>query len=200
LDQVYPVEGLKSFALAGKYRLRYPGEWLFDLSVATSKEAERERPTFRLRRAIVPDAAFGPPGGGLATAPKLENLSIVAQPVRMTEGLEELLGDPRAAFERLVRNALAPEGSDKTVEIIFAGQRQGEFSMVYEFEYVLTKPSKDGLARLHTWSAVTLGRASSAQAATRQLYTMTIVAPESGLTWERRQLFETSWRSFDAAP
>ncbi|CAE7750760.1 PPD7, partial [Symbiodinium sp. CCMP2456] len=108
LDEVYPVEGLKTYRQRGRYRLRYPGEWLFDQSVAFSKQAAIELPTLRQKKRIVPDAAFGPAGGGLATTATAQNLSVVVQPVK-AQRLEDLMGEPEEAFRKFAAETLAAE-------------------------------------------------------------------------------------------
>ena len=115
LDQVYEVEGLKSYRRDGRYTLRYPGAYLFDQSVAFSQQAAREMKSVKSKRSVIPDAAFGPPGGGLASQVNNENLSVVVQPIPPDGSLEDLLGEPREAFEKLVRQKLAPEGTDRQV-------------------------------------------------------------------------------------
>mmetsp|Transcript_123324 Transcript_123324/g.343448 ORF Transcript_123324/g.343448 Transcript_123324/m.343448 type:complete len:374 (+) Transcript_123324:42-1163(+) len=199
LDRIYEVGGLKSFVQPGKYSLRYPGTWLFDQSVAFLQQAERERPTFWERRAIIPDAAFGPPGGGLAPAAQTESLSVIVQPVQGSGGLEDILGEPQQAFQKLVSQALAPAGSSTSVELIGARQRSDGGGDAYEFEYSLTKGSGQARMAFRAWSTVALGQ-KLPNPASRALYTLTLVAPEVSLTPERRRIFEDSWHSFEVQP
>eukprot|EP00439_Symbiodinium_sp_Y106_P031825 s2677_g3.t2 len=152
LDEVYPVEGLKTYCQRGRYRLRYPGEWLFDQSVAFSKQAAIELPTLRQKKRIVPDAAFGPAGGGLATTATAQNLSVVVQPVK-AQRLEDLMGEPEEAFRKLAAETLAAEGSGRTAQLLSA-ERSARGS--YELEYVVTYPDKEGSVDVHCWSVVAL--------------------------------------------
>jgi len=200
LDQVYEVGGLKSFRRPGKYELRYPGQWIFDQSVAFSQQAGIEM-SLRKRRAIIPDAAFGPPGGGVASEAKRENLSVVVQPIPAPGLLEDILGNPEQAFQRLVREKLAPEGSGRSVELLSAGRRPGRTSQAgaFEFEYLVVRTLQEGKAVFHTWSAVAIGQGEPG-ATSRPLYTMTLVAPEASLTPERQRVFTEAWRSFEVEP
>ena len=75
LDEIYPVSGLKAFRQRGRYHLRYPGDWLGDESIAFSKQAAAETPTLRQRKRIVPDAAFGSAGAGIAPVDSTESFS-----------------------------------------------------------------------------------------------------------------------------
>jgi len=200
-DRIYEVEGLKTFVQPGQYQLRYPGTWLFDQSVAFSQQAAREVPTYRQRRSIIPDAAFGPPGGGIRPATELENLSVVIQPAQPGIGLGQLLGEPRAALQKLAVETLAPQGSGRSIEVVSAEQRNGASAkaQIYEFEYVLTKTTSQGPAVLHTWSSITLG-SNKEKPGSQLLYTMTLVAPEASLTPDRKKLFVKSWQSFEPEP
>ncbi|CAE7225028.1 PPD7 [Symbiodinium necroappetens] len=189
LDEVYPVEGLKTYRQRGRYRLRYPGEWLFDQSVAFSKQAAIELPTLRQKKRIVPDAAFGPAGGGLATTATAQNLSVVVQPVK-AQRLEDLMGEPEEAFRKFAAETFAAEGSGRTAQLLGA-ERSARGS--YELEYVVTYPDQEGTVDVHCWSVVALASSTPFSA----LYTMTLVSPERMLTQATRDLFRESWHSFE---
>ena len=89
LDEIYPVGGLKAFRQKGRYHLRYPGDWLGDESIAFSKQAAAETPTLRQRKRIIPDAAFGPAGAGIAPVDRAQSLSVIVQLV-LSESLQLL--------------------------------------------------------------------------------------------------------------
>lgn len=183
LDQIYPVNGLKAYRARGKYHLRYPGDWLGDKSVAFSRQATIE--TLRQQKRVVPDAAFGPAGTSMAPAERAQSLSVVSQPVA-SESLEDMLGDPQAAFAGLSKETLASAGQS---ELLLAQTSHGK----YEFEYLVTLQGEKGPFCIHCWSTVALkaGRQAS------ELYLMTLVVPELMLTPERQQIYDKVWHSFE---
>lgn len=214
LDAFYPVESLRSFKREGKYSLRYPDGWPFDPRVQYLQQvekAEREgspdvltlkssrRSTSRALPRLIPDAAFRPPGGG----PTTDSLAVVVRPV-VAGNLDEVLGEPAGALERLaVLAAGTPVGAGApregaaagAAEVLVAGRRSSGADAAYEFEYIL--PAEGASPRMHVWSVVTLGSARLGGAgASRPLYTMTLVVPESGLTPARRRVMTASWQSF----
>ncbi|CAJ1348730.1 unnamed protein product [Effrenium voratum] len=188
LDQVYPVSGLKSFRQAGRYRLRYPGDWLQDQSIAFSKQAQMERPTLRQKKRIIPDAAFGPAGGGLASPDTAQNLSVVVQAVQ-TQDLQALLGEPREAFQRLSAETFAPDNSCRSAELLSA---QLSAKNYYELEYRVSLAGSEGPV-IHCWSLVAL-RPSNRFG---ELYTMTLVVPEREVTSANRHIYDMVWHSFE---
>ena len=186
LDEIYPVNGLKAFRQRGRYRLRYPGDWLGDESIAFSKQAAAETPTLRQRKRIIPDMAFGPAGAGIAPLDKAQSLSVIVQSVP-AESLQLLLGDPASAFARLSKETFATSGQD--IELLSA-ERDDE---KYDFEYLVNVETKKGPVRIHCWSTVALRKSKKSN----ELYTMTLVVPEQMLTAENRQIFDQVWHSFE---
>ena len=189
LDQIYPVEGLKAFRESGRYQLRYPGDWLGDVSIAFSKQAAAETPTLRQKKRIIPDAAFGPAGAGIASIDRAQSLSVVSQPVR-SESLESLLGEPLDAFARLSEETFASSQFGQSTELLLAQKEKEK----YEFEYLVNVDTKKGAVRIHCWSSVAVKTRASASS---RLYTMTLVVPEQMLTAESLPLFNRVWHSFE---
>ncbi len=188
LDEIYPVNGLKAFRQKGRYHLQYPGDWLGDESIAFSKQAAAETPTLRQRKRIIPDAAFGPAGGGIAPVDKAQSLSVIVQSVA-SESLQLLLGDPPDAFARLSKETFTSAQFGQSAELLSAQQADGK----YGFEYLVRLDSKKGPVCIHCWSVVALRRSLSSG----ELYTMTLVVPDQMLTSGNKEMFNQVWRSFE---
>ncbi|CAL1139819.1 unnamed protein product [Cladocopium goreaui] len=187
LDSLYAVDGLKT-AYEEQYQARYPSTWLLDQRVALLK-ARQSSPDDLLgvstrRRAAVegvaPDNAWGPPGGGDRNLKKRENLSVVKQTLppksqasREPQEISEILGEPQASLERLLRESIAPEGSKKEVEAISAEKIQKGGNTYYEYQWKTTFPS--GVA-LRSYSSCSLGLPDAN--GNRNLFTLTLVIPE----------------------
>eukprot|EP00438_Fugacium_kawagutii_P007425 Skav210434 [mRNA] locus=scaffold1297:47384:48091:+ [translate_table: standard] len=184
LDEIYPVNGLKAFRQRGRYRLRYPGDWLGDESIAFSKQAAVETPTLRQKKRIIPDAAFGPAGAGIASVDKAQSLSVIVQSVP-SKSLKLLLGEPVSAFTRLSEETFSAAQFGQSTELLVAEQ-DGE---KYGFEYLVNIETKKGPVCVHCWSAVALREG--------ELYTMTLVVPEQMLTLENKEIFKQVWHSFE---
>ena len=188
LDEIYPVNGLKAFRQKGRYHLQYPGDWLGDESIAFSKQAAAETPTLRQRKRIIPDAAFGPGGGGIAPVDKAQSLSVIVQSVP-SESLQLLLGDPPDAFARLSKETFTSAQFGQSTELLLAQQADGK----YGFEYLVRLDSKKGPVCIHCWSVVALRRSPSSG----ELYTMTLVVPDQMWTSGNKEMFHQVWRSFE---
>jgi hypothetical protein len=189
LDEIYPVSGLKAFRQRGRYHLRYPGDWLGDESIAFSKQAAAETPTLRQRKRIVPDAAFGSAGAGIAPVDRAQSLSVIVQPVP-SESLQLLLGDPENAFVRLSKETFTAAQFGQSTELLSTWQ-DGE---KYGFQYLVSVETKKGPVCIHCWSTVAL---RNSERSSSELYTMTLVVPEQMLTSENRQIFDQVWHSFE---
>lgn len=189
MDEIYPVNGLKAFRQRGRYHLRYPGDWLGDESVAFSKQAAAETPTLRQRKRIIPDAAFGPAGAGIAPVDRAQSLSVIVQPVP-SESLQLLLGDPENAFVRLSKETFTATQFGQSTELL-STEQDGE---KYCFQYLVNVETKKGPVCIHCWSTVALRNSERSRS---ELYTMTLVVPEQMLTSENRQIFDQVWHSFE---
>ncbi|CAJ1457475.1 unnamed protein product [Effrenium voratum] len=186
LDSLYAVDGLKTY-YDEQYQARFPSEWLFDQRVALIK-ARQSSPDDMLgfsrqkagstAQGVVPDAAWGPAGGGDRNLKKRENLSVVKQvlppkPSGEPQEITEILGDPQASLDRLLRETIAPEGSKKTVEAISAAQVERASHTYYEYQWRSTFPSG---VQLRSYSGCSLGPADAR--GSRSLLTLTLVLPE----------------------
>lgn len=70
-----------------------------------------------------------------------ENVSVVMSPVPSNQTLTEL-GTPTEVGYKLGKNALAPEGSNRTAELVNAEQTQGEDGKTYYLlEYLVNFPN-----------------------------------------------------------
>ncbi|CAK9085845.1 PsbP domain-containing protein 7 [Durusdinium trenchii] len=185
LDSLYAVDGLKT-AYEDQYQARYPSTWLLDQRVALLK-ARQSSPDDLLGiskrsampEGVVPDNAWGPPGGGDRSLKKRENLSVVKQilPPKapgQPQEISEILGEPSASLERLLRETIAPEGSKKTVEALMARRLEKAGNTYYEYQWRTTFPS--GVS-LRSYSSCSLGPPDARQ--NRQLYTLTLVLPDA---------------------
>lgn len=187
LDGLYPVDGLLAY-YDEEYQVHFPKNWLFDQRVAFAK-FQGSSPEFSMRnkagqRALVPDSAWGPAGGGQVPKEDRENLSVVKQllPPKAPgepQELNEILGDPQASLQRLLSESLAPAGSKRQAEPLRAArlvksQGSGAGSNVY-YEYEWRTTFDAGYA-MRSFSSVALGLPDAM--ARRYLYTLTAVLPD----------------------
>jgi len=193
LDSIYAVDGLKGY-YEPQYQLRYPSTWLFDQRVALAKFGQLDgglmtlsgpRGASKLPGGVLPDAAWGPAGGGQRPAKERENLSVVKQ--LLPPGLasmEDVLGEPEASLEKLLRETIAPAGSKRTVEPLRAvrtrragpgaeGSASAAANVYYEYEW---RTRFDAGFALRTYSSAALGPPDAQ--GRRFLYTLTMVVPE----------------------
>lgn len=70
-----------------------------------------------------------------------ENVSVVISPVPEGKSLPEL-GTPSEVGYKLAKNALAPEGSGRTAELVNAEQVESKGKIYYKLEYLITLPNK----------------------------------------------------------
>ncbi|CAE6973647.1 unnamed protein product [Symbiodinium natans] len=188
LDSIYAVDGLKAY-YEEQYQARYPSTWLFDQRVALLKAGQmssddmlgvsrRGRPG-AAPQGVGPDAAWGPAGGGDRALKSRENLSVVKQRLPpkapgQPPQISEILGDPEASLERLLKETIAPEGSKKTAEALKAVKAERAGNTYYEYQWRTTFPSG---AELRSFSSCALGPAD--RRGYRNLYTLTAVLPET---------------------
>ncbi|CAE7913068.1 unnamed protein product [Symbiodinium necroappetens] len=128
---------------------------------------------------VGPDAAWGPAGGGDRGLKSRENLSVVKQTLPpkapgQPQQISEILGDPEASLERLLKETIAPEGAKKTAEALNAIKVERAGNTYYEYQWRTTFPSG---AKLRSFSSCALGPAD--RRGNRNLYTLTAVLPES---------------------
>eukprot|EP00439_Symbiodinium_sp_Y106_P069448 s1812_g11.t4 len=188
LDSIYAVDGLKAY-YEEQYQARFPSTWLFDQRVALLKAGQmssddmlgmsrRARPG-AAPQGVGPDAAWGPAGGGDRGLKSRENLSVVKQTLPpkapgQPQQISEILGDPEASLERLLKETIAPEGAKKTAEALNAIKVERAGNIYYEYQWRTTFPSG---AKLRSFSSCALGPAD--RRGNRNLYTLTAVLPES---------------------
>ena len=109
--------GLKSFVdTKDGYQFSYPNGWL------------------QVKVANGPDVVFH----DLIEA--TENVSVVISPVPGGKNLTEL-GTPTEIGYKLQKNALAPEGSGRTAELVNAQQKEFKDKKYYLLEYVIQLPN-----------------------------------------------------------
>lgn len=202
LDTYYPRGDYKRVRSgANGYTMLIPKEWVADTSLALAKAtrnagsldfAMATKPSSTplsslssslrsVRNALLPDAAFGPPGrnrgpkdgtGGLDNT----NVSVlVANLPDPTFSLATTLGTPAVAATTLLQRSLAPPGSGRVATLVDAyadEQRHG----LYQLEYVVDRGestrSPDSRARRRAISVLAVSEDRT------KLFTMTVVAPE----------------------
>ena len=122
--------------------------------------------------ATLPDAAYGPPGRlnqkGVSESGDT-NVSIIVTPNLSGFSLQDTLGSPESAAEKLLRLSIAPEGSGRVATLITAIDDTSRG--VYQFEYILDRGSKG--PPLRNISVVAASRIGD------KLFTMTVVAPQT---------------------
>jgi len=194
LDALYAVEGLRGY-YADEYEVHYPSEWLQDQTVQLAKMGQSDPAGGRVYSSragsgstgkLVPDVAFGPPGGGQRAAKERESMSVVKQPIPSARGrpleLAEVLGDPAASLQKLLAEKIAPAGSGRSAEALRAARvsRQGGAAKArneyYEYEWRTTF-ERAGSQQRRTYSSAALGPPDAQ--GTRTLYTLTAVVPEA---------------------
>jgi photosystem II oxygen-evolving enhancer protein 2 len=83
-----------------------------------------------------------------------ENVSVIISQVPGGKSLTEL-GTPGEVGYKLGKSALAPEGSDRTAELVNAEQRQIQGKEYYKLEYLVTLPNKK---KRHNLAVVSVSR------------------------------------------
>ena len=173
LDVLFPVGGLKRYVDPGRsYEFNYPKAWLADQALSLPRpgtvrqlDGELVPRAARRDRKTQLDSAFGPPGGD-----RTENVSVLR--VRLNPGLNfvGMLGEPRAAAQRLLDTSIAPAGSGKAATLEAARLRADG---VLQFEYTVRFAEGTPMA----------GKVIRNQAVvaynprTGELFTLTVLAP-----------------------
>jgi len=190
LDVVYPVGGFKRYISKGDYEFIYPGNWVEDYAVAVADGAERAgRLDYSMKKpvkqAIGPQVAFGRPG---RDSP--ENLSVIKSDIHTPAGfsLESSLGSPLDAGERLLRTAIAPDGSGRSARLIGASDRDA--GRYYVFEYIVKGRDRKGQEFENHNLSVVAGRQGD-----NSLFTFTMLSPEN-LWAKNRERFWVAAESF----
>ncbi len=113
-----------------------------------------------------------------------ENVSVVMSPVPSNQTLTEL-GTPTEVGYKLGKNALAPEGSNRTAELVNAEQTQGEDGKTYYFlEYLVKFPNN---RERHNLASVAVSRG--------KLFTFNASVPQR--RWNRmKRMIQDSVGSF----
>jgi hypothetical protein len=167
IDELYSINGFnRYYDETDRYELLYPADWLKDRSLVIAEARDRETPTdIRNRRSqrIRPDVAYGPSQGD-----GKENLSVIKNSVLPGFSLAGTLGEPRAAAEKLLREAIATPESGKVASLIDAYEVSNKGAPVYIFELSVQK-GEDFYQ--HSLTAI----ASRGN----ELYTLTFVCPEN---------------------
>lgn len=112
-----------------------------------------------------------------------ENISVVISPVPGNKSLTDL-GSPTEIGYKLGKNALAPEGSGRTAELVDAAEREVDGTKYYKLEYNIRLPNKK---QRHNLASVAVSRG--------KLFTLN--ASVSERRWPRvKRLIEESVNSF----
>lgn len=191
LDQLYAVDGVRAY-YGDEYEARFPSGWLLDQRVAMAKfGAGGASPDDYFRSGQkprsptagkLPDAAWGPAGGGDKPLRERENLSVLkqllaARPGKKAVDITEVLGEPEASLDKLLRETIAPPGGKKTAERIKAKRVskywRGTENVYYEYEWRTQFQDKFAL---RTFSSAAVGPPD--ERGNRYLYTLTAVVPE----------------------
>lgn len=189
LDSIYAVEGLRGY-YTDEYSLRYPSTWLFDQRIALAKFGQTDpgapllssngRRNLPARAGVLPDAAWGPAGGGQRPAKERENLSVVRQllppkPDGSPVELQETLGPPEESLQKLLIEKIAPGGTKRSAEALRAAVvRKASGNVHYEYEW---RTRFDAGFALRSYSSVAVGAPNEKNQ--RILYTLTAVLPEA---------------------
>lgn len=112
-----------------------------------------------------------------------ENVSVVISPVPGNKPLADL-GSPTEIGYKLAKNALAPEGSGRTAELIDAAEREVDGKKYYKLEYNIKLPNN---TQRHDLASVAVGHG--------KLFTFNASVSEK--RWLRvKRLIEESVNSF----
>ncbi|BAZ26073.1 photosystem II oxygen evolving complex protein PsbP [Kalymmatonema gypsitolerans NIES-4073] len=112
-----------------------------------------------------------------------ENISVVISPVPEGKTLKEL-GTPGEVGYKLGKNALAPEGSGRTAELVNAAERESNGKTYYLLEYTISLPKNQ---QRHNLASVAVSRG--------KVFTFNASIPER--RWGRvKRLIEESLESF----
>ncbi|MCX7594580.1 MAG: photosystem II reaction center PsbP [Fischerella sp.] len=112
-----------------------------------------------------------------------ENISVVISPVPEGKTLTEL-GTAGEIGYKLGKNALAPEGSGRTAELVNAEQRESNGKTYYKLEYLITLPNNQ---KRHNLASVVTSRG--------KLFTFNASIPEK--RWRKvKGMIEESVDSF----
>jgi photosystem II oxygen-evolving enhancer protein 2 len=108
-----------------------------------------------------------------------ENVSVVVSPVPEGKTLAEL-GTPTDVGYKLGKNALAPEGSGRTAELVNAEQREGNGKTYYLLEYAIKLPNNQ---QRHNLASVTVSHG--------KLFTFNASIPERRWSKVKRMIEDT---------
>jgi photosystem II oxygen-evolving enhancer protein 2 len=112
-----------------------------------------------------------------------ENISVIVSPVPEGKTLSEL-GTPGEVGYKLGKNALAPEGSGRTAELVNAAVREVGGKQYYRLEYLVTLASKQ---ERHNVASVSVSRG--------KLFTFNASIPEK--RWSKvKRIIEEAANSF----
>eukprot|EP00607_Mallomonas_marina_P010267 CAMPEP_0182423290 /NCGR_PEP_ID=MMETSP1167-20130531/9244_1 /TAXON_ID=2988 /ORGANISM="Mallomonas Sp, Strain CCMP3275" /LENGTH=298 /DNA_ID=CAMNT_0024602121 /DNA_START=159 /DNA_END=1055 /DNA_ORIENTATION=+ len=183
LDQIYPISGYRRYLdNKDQYEFRYPQNWFPDQVLVLAKARESEIP-LELRQKRVqklrPEVAYGPAGSNRG-----ENLSVMKSQVMPGFSLQGTLGAPKEGAEFLLANTIAPANSGKSYELLSAYQDERNGNPTYTFEYTV----KGANFYVHSLSVI-ISRGT-------ELYTFTIVIPQSQWTPEKESMAKTVASSF----
>ncbi|MEB3883765.1 photosystem II reaction center PsbP [Lyngbya sp. CCY1209] len=112
-----------------------------------------------------------------------ENVSVVISPVTKGDKLSDI-GTPTEVGYTLSKNAIAPEGSGRTAELVNAGKKESPKNTYYLLEYAVTLPNQQ---KRHDFASIAISRG--------KLFTLNVSTSER--RWQKTQnLLEQVVRSF----
>ncbi len=190
LDTYFPRGDYKR-CRSRDYTFLIPKEWVADTFIELAKAQRQVQPLdLQMKRnnggaSTLPDSAYGPPGRlnrkGVSESGDT-NVSIIVTTGLRGFSLQNTLGPPDTAAEKLLRLSIAPEGSGRTATLLRAGEDQ--FRQVYQFEYVVDRGEKGpSLRNISVVASSPLGD---------KLYTLTVVAPSQ--QWNDDPIFASKLR------
>lgn len=138
LDTYYPRGNYKRYN-GRSYSLLIPKEWVADTALELAKAQQRTIPldltsnSLRRRQATLPDAAFGPPGGGASKSGAITNVSILVTDTGQMVNLKELLGGRDS--QDILQTFFA--GTRRTVNL----EKSSAYDNLYQFTYTVVLDS-----------------------------------------------------------
>ena len=196
LDTYFPRGPYKRYRTAD-YSLVIPKEWVADTAVELAKVQRRSMSLdYSMRtksNAVLPDAAFGPPGNLLNSdsAAGDTNVSIIKTPAPAQFDLRQVMtpnqsDDPASGVQFLLQNFLAGKGRQVTLLSVSGDNASDRSSSSFRFSYRVDRG--ESRAPLQAISIIAQKYASSDGASSAvaaggggELFTFTVVAPVS--TW-----------------
>ena len=164
LDQIYSINNFLRF-VTDDYMFIYPDDWIADFQVLDAKD--RNLPILlQEKQKSRPSIAFKKQGT------KLENVSVIKSKILQGFTLSGTLGTVNEAADKLLSLVAPPP---KTYKLINAYEEIRNNQLYYIYEYSVQKPETD--FNQHAISIIT-SRGTN-------LYTMTVVAPQS--TWSKEE-------------